>query len=328
MIRLPKPFAYVVANLIALGAMAALPSIAFAQAFPTKPITLVVPFPPGGSADILARTVGQKLGEKIGQAVVIENKGGAGTAIGTRFVAEAPADGYTLLIGTVSSHAINPAMTKVGYDPVKDFAVIAPLGSIPFVLVASPSSPYQTLSDVIAAAKKQPGVVSYASAGPGTSNHLAGEMLATTAQVQLLHVPYRGSAPALADVLAGHVPLMFDLQTTSIPNIKINKLRALATTGMQRSPLLPNVPTVAESGYPSFEVSAWFALFAPSKVPAPILKKLSDDLAEVLHTPEMVTKLRELGAEPDPRNAAAFGSYVKSESEKYTSVVKAAGLAP
>lgn len=312
----------------ALLALVAAAPIAIAQTFPAKPVTLVVPYPPGGSADILARALGQKLGEKLGQTVIVENKAGAGTAIGSRFVAEAPADGYTLLMGTVSSHAINPAMTKVGYDPLRDFVPVAALGAIPFVLVTRPDAPYQTLADVIAAAKKEPGKIAYASAGPGTSNHLAGEMLATAAGVKLLHVPYKGSAPALTDVLAGHVPLMFDLVTTAVPNIKQGKLKPLAVTGAQRSPLLPDVPTVAEAGVPGFETSAWFAVFAPSKVPAPALKRLSDDLYEILRTPDMQQRLRDLGMDPDPRKPDAFAAYVKSEADKYGAVVKQAGLAP
>jgi tripartite-type tricarboxylate transporter receptor subunit TctC len=299
-----------------------------AQTFPARPVTLVVPYPPGGSADILARTVGEQLATRLGQPVIVENKAGAGTAIGARFVAEAKPDGHTLLMGTVSSQAINPAMSKVGYDPVKGFAVVGPLASIPFVLVAHPAAPYGSLSELIAAGKKNPGTISYASAGPGTSNHLAGEMLANAARIQLMHVPYRGSAPALADVLAGHVPLMFDLQTTAIPNLKAGKVKALAVTGLRRSPLLPDVPTVAESGLPDFEVSAWFGLFAPAKVPQPVLKQLSDALAEVMQAPAMVQRLRDIGTEPDARDAAQFARYTESEVGKYAQIVKSAGLAP
>lgn len=314
-------------SLAILSAALGAPVLCAAQTFPARPVTLIVPYPAGGSADILARTVGQKLSEKLGQPVVIDNKAGAGTAIGARHVAEAAPDGYTLLLGTVSSHAINPAMSKVGYDPVRDFVAVAPLGSIPFVLVAHPGTPYQTLPELLAAARQQPGTINYASAGPGTSNHLAGEMLASAAGIKLMHVPYRGSAPALADVLAGHVPLMFDLQTTSAPYVRQGKLKALAVTGSQRSALLPNVPTVAESGVPGYEVSAWFAVFAPAKVPQPVQKRLSDGLTEVLRAPDMLQKLRELGAEPDARSAAEFNAYVRTEAEKYERVVKAAGLA-
>ena len=310
----------------ALLALASVPL--HAQSYPTKPLTLVVPYPPGGTADILARNIGQKLGERLGQTVIVENKAGAGTLIGTRFVAEAAPDGYTLLLGTVSSHAINPAVNKVGYDPVKDFVPIAPIGAIPFVLVANPQSPYKNLADLLKAARAEPGTISYASAGPGTSNHLAGEMLASEAQVKLLHVPYRGSAPALADVLAGHVPIMFDLQSTSVPNIRDGKLRALAVTSSQRSALLPDVPTVAESGLPHFEVSAWFALFAPAKVPKPIADRLSGEVAAIMKTADMQQKLKTLGADPDNRTPAQFAAYVREEASRYTRVVKAAGLAP
>lgn len=313
---------------LAAALLAAGAQVARAQGYPERPINLVVPYPPGGTADLLARAIGQKLGERLHQPVVVENKAGAGTAIGTRFVAESAPDGYTLLVGTVSSHAINPAMTKVGYDPVRDFATVAPLASIPFVLVTNPATPFQKLSDVLAAAKSEPGKLAYASAGPGTSNHLAGEMLASAAKVQMLHVPYRGSAPALADVLAGHVPLMFDLQSTSVPNIQQGKLRALAVTSPRRSALLPDVPTVAESGLPGFEVSAWFALFAPAKVPQPVLQRLSSEMAEVLQAPDMVKRMQDMGADPDPRTPAAFASYVRDEAGRYASVVKAAGLAP
>jgi tripartite-type tricarboxylate transporter receptor subunit TctC len=297
-----------------------------AQTFPSRPVTLVVPFPPGGSADILARSVAQRLAKRLDQAVVVENKAGAGTAIGARFVAESAPDGYTLLIGTVSSHAINPALNKVGYDPVADFAVVAPLVSIPFVLVANPGASYATLGDLLAEARRKPGAVSYASAGAGTSNHLAGELLALSANLKLVHVPYRGSAPALADVLGGHVPVMFDLVTTSAASVRAGKLKALAVTGLQRSPLLPEVPTASESGVPGFEISAWFAIFAPSRVPASVLTRLSGEMKEVLRAADMAQSLRDLGGEPDTRSSGEFTAYVRGEVEKYASLLKTAGL--
>jgi tripartite-type tricarboxylate transporter receptor subunit TctC len=257
---------------------------------------------------------------------VVENKAGAGTAIGARFVAESAPDGYTLLIGTVSSHAINPALNKVGYDPVADFAVVAPLVSIPFVLVANPGASYATLGDLLAEARRKPGAVSYASAGAGTSNHLAGELLALSANLKLVHVPYRGSAPALADVLGGHVPVMFDLVTTSAASVRAGKLKALAVTGLQRSPLLPEVPTASESGVPGFEISAWFAIFAPSRVPASVLTRLSGEMKEVLRAADMAQSLRDLGGEPDTRSSGEFTAYVRGEVEKYASLLKTAGL--
>ncbi len=297
-----------------------------AQSFPSKPLTIFVPSPPGGTADLLARAVGIKLGERLGQPVIVENKAGAGTAIGARYVADVTPDGYTLLLGTVSSHAINPAMTKVGYDPVRDFVPVAPLASIPFVLVANPASPYNTLSDLIGAAQKAPGAISYASAGPGTSNHLAAEMLGNSAKVKLLHVPYRGSAPALADVLAGHVPVMFDLQSTAVPNIRQGKLKPLAVTSARRSSLLPDVPTVAESGLKDYEVSAWFALFAPARTPQPVQHRLDTELAAVMQSPDIKQRLRDMGADPDERSIAQFKTYVQEEARKYSLVVRTAGL--
>jgi tripartite-type tricarboxylate transporter receptor subunit TctC len=316
------------AALAAALALPAGPALAQAPAASGRPITLVVPYPPGGSADILARLVGEKLAQQLGQTVVVENKAGAGTAIGAKAVADAAPDGHTLLLGTVSSQAINPAMSKVGYDPLRNFTTVSPLASIPFVLVATPAAPMRTVADVIAQAKAAPGAVGYASAGPGTSNHLAGELMAGAAGVKLLHVPYRGSAPALADVLAGHVPLMFDLQSTAVPNIRAGKLKALAVTGTQRSPLLPDVPTVGESGLPGYEVSAWFGVFAPAGLPASVLDRLGAAFAAILRTPDMEKRLRELGADPDTRSREAFDAYVRSEATRYAGVVKSAGLAP
>lgn len=295
--------------------------------FPSRSVTLVVPYPAGGSADILARVIGRALSERLGQPVVIENKGGAGTAIGSRFVADSRPDGYTLLLGSVSSHAINPAITKVGYDPISGFDLVAPVAASPFILVTGPQSPFQKVQDVIDAARRQPATVDYASAGPGTSNHLAGEMLAQGTDIQLVHVPYRGSTPALLDVMAGHVPLMFDLQTTALPNIQQGKLRALAITSPQRSALLPDVPTVAENGLPGFDIEAWFAVFAPANVPAPALKRLRDELSAVMHSDDVKHRLEQIGATPDLRPVDQFSAYLANEVDKYAAVAKSAGLA-
>jgi tripartite-type tricarboxylate transporter receptor subunit TctC len=299
-----------------------------AQGWPAKPVSLVVPYPPGGSADILARAVGQKLGERLGQVVVVENKAGAGTAIGAKAVAGSAADGYTLLLGTVSSQAINPAMTKVGYDALKDFVAVSPVAAIPFVLVAHPGVAANNIRDVIAMAKASPGKVAYASAGPGTSNHLAGELLASSAKVNLLHVPYKGSAPALNDVLAGHVPLMFDLLATSLPMLQAGKLKALAVTSRERSPLLPNVPTARESGLPDYEVTAWFGVFAPVGTPPPVVAKLHAEITAVLQAPDMQRRLHELGASVETGSTDEYGRYVHDEADKWAAVVRKAGLAP
>jgi len=313
---------FIAAMLIAVAAVAAQ-----AQTYPARAVSFVVPYPPGGSADILARALGQKLSERLGQPVVIENKAGAGTAIGAKAVASAAPDGYTLLLGTVSSHAINPAMNKVGYDPVKDFVPIAPVAAIPFVLVAHPSVPAASMREVLDMARARPGQVSYASAGAGTSNHLAGELLANSTQVNLLHVPYKGSAPALNDVLAGHVPFMFDLLTTALPNIQSGKLKPIALTSRQRNPLLPNVPTAQEGGVKDYEVSAWFGVFAPAGTPAAVVTRLHADLTAVVQAPDMQKRLRDMGADPETAPNEAYVRYVRDEAVKWDAVVKKAGLA-
>lgn len=296
--------------------------------YPSRPITLVVPYPAGGSADILARLVGQKLSERLGQAVVIDNRAGAGTAIGAKHVAGAAADGYTLLMGTVSSQAINPAMNKVGYDPVKDFTAVAPIASIPFVLVANPSVAARSVLDVVTLAKARPGEYAYASAGLGTSNHLAGELLASSAQIKLLHVPFKGSAPALNNVLAGHVPLMFDLMATALPYVQAGTLKAICVTGRSRSALLPDVPTAMESGLQGYDVSAWFGIFAPSGLPKTVLDKLNAEIGAAVKAPDVQKRLLELGAEPDEASGSAYAQFARSEASKWAAVVAKAGLAP
>jgi tripartite-type tricarboxylate transporter receptor subunit TctC len=310
------------------GALALVAGGAHAQAYPARPVTLVVPYPAGGSADILARLVGQQLGTRLKQPVVVENKGGAGTAIGAKAVAQATPDGYTLLLGTVSSQAINPAMNKVGYDPMKDFLAVSPVAAIPFVLVANPSLPARSVADVIAMAKAEPGKLAYASAGPGTSNHLAGELLASRAKIKLLHVPYKGSAPALTDVVGGQVPLMFDLITTSLPMLKAGKVKALAVTSRTRSTLLPDVPTVSESALSDYEVSAWFGVFAPAGTPQAIVSRLNTELTAILQAPDMQKRLRDMGAEAETGTPEAYTRYVRDEAKKWRGVVHQAGLAP
>ena len=298
------------------------------QTYPQKPITLVVPYPPGGSADILARTLAPKLGERMGQAILIENRAGAGTAIGAKTVASALPDGYTLLLGTVSSNAINPAMTKVGYDPIKDFVAIAPVAAIPFVLVANPTFARNNVGELIAYAKANSEKVSYASAGPGTSNHLAGVMLASAAQINLVHVPYKGSAPALNDVIGGHVPIMFDLIATAQPMIQAGKVKPLAVTSKGRASLLPQVPTMRESGLADYQVSAWFGIFGPAEIPVAIVNKLNLEITAVIKNPEMQKRLRELGAEPEAATPQEYERFVREEAAKWATVVKLANLAP
>lgn len=297
--------------------------------YPNRPIRLVVPYPPGGSADVLARVLGQRLTTALGQAVVVENRAGAGTAIGANAVAQSPADGYTLLIGTVSSQAINPAlMSNVGYDPIRDFTAVAPLATIPFVLLASPKLTVGSLADFVDLAKRQPGKFNFSSAGNGTSNHLAGELLNSVAKIRLAHIPFRGSAPALNALLGGQVDLMFDLVVTAVPHVKAGTVRALAITAHQRSPLLPEVPTVGEAGMPSLELSAWFGLFGPRDLPAEVSDRLAREMAKILETPKFQEQLRGLGASALAMSPAQFASFVASERDRWAEVIKTSAIKP
>ena len=264
--------------------------LASAQAYPNKPVKLVVPYPPGGPTDIVARVVAQQLSEQTGQQFVVENKAGAGGNLGAEAVARAPADGYTLLVGT-TAHAINMSIFKnLNYDVQRDFAPVSLLTQGPLVLVANPAFPAKNVAEVIAQAKAQPGVLNYASSGNGQSTHLSAELFNMMAGVKLNHVPYKGSAPALTDVIAGQVPLMFDTMLSSMPFVKAGKLRAIAVTSPQRSPAAPDVPTIAESGLPGYEVFAWNGLLAPTGTPPAIIMKLSEEMKKALELPAVKDK--------------------------------------
>jgi tripartite-type tricarboxylate transporter receptor subunit TctC len=301
-------------------------NLAYAQGFPSRPIRLIVPYPPGGSADILARAIGQKAGEGLAQPIVIDNRPGAGTIIGTDALAKSAPDGYALMLGTVSSHAINPALnSKLPFDPLKDFTPISLVASIPFAMIVHPSVPAKSVQEFIALAKAKPGL-NYSSAGNGTSNHLAGELLKSMAGIELTHIPYKGSAPALNDLLAGQVSLMFDLVLTAAPHIKSGAARGLAVTGTQRSTVLPELPTVAESGLRGYEVSAWFGIFAPAGVPQPVVQRLNGEFVKALQQPELKQRLAGLGADPLTSSPEEFSDYLRSEIDKWGKVVKASGM--
>ncbi|MDM0070260.1 tripartite tricarboxylate transporter substrate binding protein [Variovorax sp. J31P207] len=318
----------------ALASLAAgLPALpALAQpSWPTgKPITYLVPFPAGGTTDLLARLIAQKLGPALGTSVIIDNKGGAGGSIGSEVAARAAPDGFTLLGGTISSHAINVSLyPKIGYDPQKSFAPVTLIGTNPVVLVVNQASPYKTLKDLLDASRAKPGGLSSASAGTGTSQHLALELMAFKSGVKFTHVPYKGSGPAIQDVIGGQVDMMFDTTVVAGPHIQSGKLRALAVTSAKRLASMPNVPTVAESGIPGladFEVVSWQAIFVPAGTPAPIVDRLHDEIRKILAQPEMQEKLKGFGMEPADMTTVQIAAFQKSEVDKWAQVIKAANI--
>ncbi|KAF1070690.1 tripartite tricarboxylate transporter substrate binding protein [Variovorax sp.] len=304
-----------------------LPLVAAAQAggFPDKAIRIVVPFPPGGATDAAARLVAVKMSEHWGQPVVVDNRAGAGGNVGSDLVAKAPADGYTLVMGVTGSHAINTSLySKMPYDPVVDFVAISQVAVVPNVLVVHPSVPAKNLAELVALAKKEPGKLNYASLGNGTAAHLGMEMLKAEAGVDITHVPYKGSAPAVSDLLAGQVQMMVDGLPSALPHVKAGKLRAIALTSLRRSPSLPDLPTIAES-YPGFYADAWSGLFAPKGTPQPVVDKLSAEVQRILKLPEVREKLAALGAEPVGSTQAEFAAHVKKEIDKWAKVVKTSG---
>jgi tripartite-type tricarboxylate transporter receptor subunit TctC len=304
-----------------------LPLAAAAQAsdFPNKAIRLIVPFPPGGATDAAARLVAVKMSEHWGQPVLVDNRAGAGGNVGSDLVAKAPADGYTLVMGVTGSHAINTSLySKMPYDPVADFVAISQVAVVPNVLVVHPSVPAKNLAELVALAKKEPGKLNYASLGNGTAAHLGMEMLKSEAGVDITHVPYKGSAPAVSDLLAGQVQMMVDGLPSALPHIKAGKLHAIALTSLRRAPSLPDLPTISES-YPGFYADAWSGLFAPKGTPQPVVDKLSAEVQRILKLPDVREKLVALGAEPVGSPQAEFTAHVKREIDKWAKVVKTSG---
>jgi tripartite-type tricarboxylate transporter receptor subunit TctC len=302
-------------------------SATFAQGnWPAKPITVIVPFPAGGTTDIVARLAGQALSEELGRPVIVENRPGAGGNIGAQMVARAPADGYTLVMGTVGTHAINPALyKKMPYDHLKDFAPISRVAAVPNVLVVSPSQPYKTVKELIAYGKSHPNDLSFASSGNGTSIHLAAELFKSMTGVQMRHIPYKGSAPALTDLMGGQTNLMFDNLPSAIQFIRAGKLRAIAVTTLTRTSQLPDVPTIAESGIPGFDASSWFGLFAPAGTPPAVIKRIDDALMKVMETTDLKKKIIERGGEPVAETPEKFAAFIQAETTKWAKVVKESG---
>ena len=299
---------------------------AWAQAYPTRPIRLVVPFPAGGTTDILAREVGQRLSMTLGQPVVIDNRPGAAGNIGADLVAKSAADGYTLLMGTVGTHAINASLyAKMPYDHVKDFAPVILVAGVPNVLEVNPALPVNSVADLIKLAKAKPGQINFASSGSGTSIHLSGELFKTMAGVDMTHIPYKGSAPAITDLIGGQVQVMFDNLPSSLQFIKAGKLRAIAVTSAKRAPALPDVPTIAESGLPGFEASSWFGIVAPAGTPPAIIARINTDVNQWLQSSEAKEKLLAQGAIPAGGTPEQFAAHIRAETEKWAKIVKASG---
>ena len=298
-----------------------------AGTYPAKPIRFVVPYPPGGPLDIMARGVGAKLTENWGQPVIVDNRPGAGGNIGTEFVARSAPDGYTLLMGAVATHAINPSLyARVPYDPVRDFAPVALVAVVPNILVVHPSLPVRSVQDLIGLARARPDYLSFGSGSTGSTGHLAGELFKRMAGIEMVHIPYKGAAPAMQDLLAGQVQVMFDNLANSLPQVRAGKLRALAVTTMQRSPAVPELPTISESGLPGFDLSTWFGVMVPAGTPADVVARLNAGTVRALGSAELKERLAAMGTEPPADNTPErFAAFMRSESAKYARVVRDSG---
>lgn len=316
------------ATLAVVTLCGAAPARAAEGAYPDRPIKFVVPFPPGGITDRIARSLAQKMQESMGQPVVVENKPGAGATIGTEFVARSAPDGYTILLGAHASHAINVSLMKLPYDATKSFAPVSLLATVPNMLMVRPTFAGNSLQELIAEARKNPGKLTYTSAGIGTSGHVAGALLSSMAGVQMLHVPARGPAQAVQDALGGHVDILFDSTAVSLPLVKSGKLKALAVTSLQRSPAIPSLPTMAEAGLPGYEVLLWFGLYAPAGTPAAIVQRLHAEAVKGLADPKLREPLQRDGVTVIASTPQQLAEFQATEIQKYARLIKEMGLKP
>ena len=302
------------------------PTPALSQQYPVKPIRFIVTFPPGGTVDITARILQPRLIESFGQPVVIDNRGGAGGAVGTEMAAKSAPDGYTFLF-TLSSHTINPLLYKLRYDVERDFAPVSLLVSVPQLIAAHPNAPAKTLRELVAAAKERPGAYSYASPGNGTPGHIAGELLKLKTGINIVHVPYKGGGPAVVDTLAGQIPFLFLTAPAALSYTRSGKLRALAVTTRKRTPAAPEIPTVAEElNLPDFEVDSWIAIFAPAKTPAAIVARMQKEVARAVHLPDVKQKLLDQSADPVGSSQEELGLVVKTELKSWAAVIRNSGI--
>jgi tripartite-type tricarboxylate transporter receptor subunit TctC len=298
-----------------------------AQNYPTKPLRLVVPFAPGGGADLVARTVGVKLTETLGQPVIIDNRTGAAGSIGADIVAKAPPDGHVLLLGSSGPLAINPSLyAKLPYDAARDFAPVSIATVMPFLLVVHPTLPARNVKELVTLAKSRPNQLNYASPGNGSTTHLANELLKSMTGMQIVHIPYKGVAPAAVDLISGQVQMMAGDLSTLIPHVKSNRMRALGVTGAKRSPLLPQVPTVAESGVPGYEASGWFGVLVPAATPAPVVERLNAAIVKGLAAPDARERLNAFGGEAGGSTPEQFAAHIRNEAVKWGKLIKSLGL--
>ena len=313
-----------------IAGLTVLSAAAFAaDAYPAKTVRIVVAFAAGGSTDLLARSVAQRLSEAWKQSVIVDNRAGGGGIVGSDYVAKAPADGYTLLLGTNTTNAVSASLyAKLPFDPQRDFAAITEIATIPQMLSVHPSIPARSLKDLVVLARTHPNALNYGTAGTGSTSHMAMELFQSVAKIKMVHVPYKGTGPALIELLGGHLSLMFDVIMTSLPHVQTGKLRTLALSSLQRSATAPQVPTVAESGYPGFEAIVWFGLFAPAGAPPEIIRKVSEETARVLATPNMRELLAGQGADIVASTPAVFAGRVSNEIVKWRKVIQDAGIKP
>ena len=294
--------------------------------YPTKPIRFVVPFVPGGPTDIQGRMLGEKLGQRLGQQIIVDNRGGAGGNIGMEIVARAPADGYTLVIATVGTWAVNPHLYQLPFDVVKDFSPITQVSTSPGVLIVHPSVNAKTVKELIALAREKPGALNYGSSGVGGFGHISGELFTLLTKTKMTHVPYKSSAPSLTDLISGQIQVLFNNMISTTPHVKANRVRALATTGAKRSPALPDLPTVAEAGVPGYENSSWSAVAGPPGMARPLVARLHKEFVEILKMPDIQQKHADVGAEIIASTPEQFHAYLKAEVAKFGKLVKAAGI--
>jgi len=312
---------------VVILALAVLTAEAGAQNYPQRVVRLIVPFPPGGSVDVTARMLAQKLTDNLGQQFIVENRAGAGGNTGAEYVAKSEPDGYTLLHTAPGPLVVNQTLFTKGlpYDPAKDFAPVALFAIAPIVLMVNPAVPANDVQELIALAKSQPGKINFASAGPGSTNHLSGELFKSMAKIDIAHVPYRGAGPAMNDLIGGHVQMFFDLLPASLQQINSGKVRALANAGAKRPVALPNLPTVAEQGLAGFDASSWIGLVAPAQTPAPVVTRLADEIQKILKSPDMIARIHELGSEPGTAFRNDFAAFMQAETAKWGEVIRVSG---